>query len=309
MNNDALHTIGQFQMYKGYQVFHLNDSSLFSSLQYKVIKNEDLNYIIPCRKITKDYDAELIFITKTYRDFGESLLYMTVPKCIKAINDFINVLLDVEKKDYLDISNIVLEEKNVLYDLNKQKIRLIYMPISFDREYHSFYIELIRYLKVISEKTKLSGENRWKDFLHDMDKKEYTLQEVSFSLKSLLTDNIYQDYSDIEERQNNRTHKYVLLKGLGKNNKNIFHIEMEKYIIGRIPSLVEGSLPMFPTVSSKHCMLTKCEDGYVISDLSSVNGTFVNHVRLKQGEKRKLQDGDIVNIAELSFTVEIKEQT
>lgn len=310
MNYETLKTVGQFHISKGYQIFHLQDDSGLSSLQYKVIQNEKPEYIIPCRMIAKDYEKELIFMTELYRELEGALLYMTVLKSMKAINDLVDAFMYIEKKDYLDISNIVLEEKSVLYNLQDNKIGLLYIPLSQGKEYHDFYLELIHYLRMIGEKTKLADYQKWKIFMHDMDKKEHTLEEISLYLKSMLMgDKGKKDAALKSVKKNEKGNIYIRLKGSGDNNKNIFHIDMDRYVIGRIPALVEGSLPMFPTVSSQHCEFTRCEDGYEISDLSSSNGTFVNHVRVKPGEKRKLQHGDVVNIAELSFVVEVKEKT
>ena len=55
------------------------------------------------------------------------------------------------------------------------------------------------------------------------------------------------------------------------------------------------SLP-FPTVSKHHARVSAGAGGCRVSDLGSVNGTFVNGVELAPGEDRPLADGDVVRI-------------
>jgi two-component system, cell cycle response regulator len=59
------------------------------------------------------------------------------------------------------------------------------------------------------------------------------------------------------------------------------------------------------SVSRVQCRIARCEDGYVIEDLGSRNGTIVNGIRLKS-ETRQLQAGDRIQVGEnvvLQFTL------
>lgn len=53
------------------------------------------------------------------------------------------------------------------------------------------------------------------------------------------------------------------------------------------------------TVSRHHAVLVRGEDGYYIRDEGSLNGTYVNRVRV---ETRKLSDGDQVQIGKYKLT-------
>lgn len=59
----------------------------------------------------------------------------------------------------------------------------------------------------------------------------------------------------------------------------------------------EISIPK-PSVSRKHAVIALTPEGYVITDLDSGNGTFVNDERVKT---RKLQDGDRVRLGDRAF--------
>ena len=55
-------------------------------------------------------------------------------------------------------------------------------------------------------------------------------------------------------------------------------------------------------VSRHHAKIERAGGGYVVSDLNSTNGTFVNENRITQGVK--LQDGDIIIVGKHTITLE-----
>lgn len=64
-----------------------------------------------------------------------------------------------------------------------------------------------------------------------------------------------------------------------------------EYVIGRSP---QCDIPYFDSgVSSRHAKLTRTEDGYVLEDLASRNGTYVNDAPV---ERQLLKDGDEIRI-------------
>lgn len=57
-------------------------------------------------------------------------------------------------------------------------------------------------------------------------------------------------------------------------------------------------------VSRQHCLLTRMPDGlFIIEDLSSTNGTFINGIRLK--EPTPLYPGDQISLADTHLTFQI----
>jgi pSer/pThr/pTyr-binding forkhead associated (FHA) protein len=57
------------------------------------------------------------------------------------------------------------------------------------------------------------------------------------------------------------------------------------------------------SVSSKHAKLTRTPDGFLIEDLDSSNGTFVNGEKVT--EKRLLADGDLIRLGKVIMTFNV----
>ena len=76
-----------------------------------------------------------------------------------------------------------------------------------------------------------------------------------------------------------------------------FHPAGEKTTIGRHPA--SDIFLDDITVSRNHALLIQQGDGFYIQDQGSLNGTYVNHVRV---ETQKLADGDQLQIGKYKLT-------
>jgi len=71
-------------------------------------------------------------------------------------------------------------------------------------------------------------------------------------------------------------------------------LDSDSILIGREVGQVDLLLPE-RQVSRKHAQIARTEEGFVLTDLSSKNGTFLNGKEVR--EPRRLQDGDEIQIA------------
>ncbi len=62
------------------------------------------------------------------------------------------------------------------------------------------------------------------------------------------------------------------------------------------------------SVSGKHARILRTDDGFVIEDLKSRNGTFVNGERVTEGQ-RKLSDGDLIRLGKVIMTFNVARET
>ena len=80
-----------------------------------------------------------------------------------------------------------------------------------------------------------------------------------------------------------------------------FPLQDDRTIVGRVPTCAVV-LPDH-LVSRQHAEIRRESFGYIVSDLGSSNGTFVNGQRLSADESRPLRDGDTLRLgsSELQF--------
>ena len=58
-----------------------------------------------------------------------------------------------------------------------------------------------------------------------------------------------------------------------------------------------------PSVSRRHAELTCTPNGWLLADLGSTRGTYLNGIRLDEGERARVRDGDHLALGALHLTV------
>ncbi len=76
-------------------------------------------------------------------------------------------------------------------------------------------------------------------------------------------------------------------------------------IVGREDATLQIDLEGYPEgkyVSHRHAQITKIKDVYYIEDLGSSNHTFVNQIKLAQGQAEPLKEGDTIRFGKVEVT-------
>ncbi len=76
-------------------------------------------------------------------------------------------------------------------------------------------------------------------------------------------------------------------------------------IIGREDATLQIDLEGYPEgkfVSHRHAQITKIKDVYYVEDLGSSNHTWVNQIKLAQGQAEPLKEGDTVRFGKVELT-------
>lgn len=81
------------------------------------------------------------------------------------------------------------------------------------------------------------------------------------------------------------------------------NIDLEKSIyIGRNKTCAV-SIKNDPLISRKHALIEHIKGKYYLSDLGSMNGTYVNNHPVKKNEKIELSPGDVIKVGKTKLNV------
>lgn len=72
------------------------------------------------------------------------------------------------------------------------------------------------------------------------------------------------------------------------------------FYIGRFQKDTNGLKEMV-SISRMHCKIEHSEGRYYVSDLHSTNGTYVNRIKLTEGSRKELKEGDELSIANIKY--------
>ncbi len=81
-------------------------------------------------------------------------------------------------------------------------------------------------------------------------------------------------------------------------------LNKNQFIIGKSQTLADFSITDNQTVSRKHAMLYEDHGGWYVDDLSSLNGTSVNGVKVVPGQPVRVKSGDRISLSDETFLVQ-----
>lgn len=116
------------------------------------------------------------------------------------------------------------------------------------------------------------------------------------------------EYADDEEK---KCGLRLVPENLCKAGEKTQDIKQEAIEICTFPCVIGSMKPYCDVIISNriisrvHACIKKEDDKCYIEDMNSTNGTFVNDIRIKPDEKKKIANGDTIQIAALSYIVEI----
>ncbi len=102
-----------------------------------------------------------------------------------------------------------------------------------------------------------------------------------------------------EEEELPQSHPVKLLY-LGQGEGQDFFLGEKRFLVGAEEEIVDGFIDS-PAAERLHARIEKREEGYYIEDMNSRNGTMVNGETLVYKKPRKLEEGDRITFADVSY--------
>lgn len=98
------------------------------------------------------------------------------------------------------------------------------------------------------------------------------------------------------------------LRIIAMNAPTRIEIEVTKdnFVIGKKAEVCDGIIGFNKMISRSHCKISKKGSQYIVIDLQSANGTYVNNVRLQPNQPSPIKNGDVIRLANSDFQVRIE---
>ena len=259
--------------------------------------------IIPAKRLQDDFVSEKDEISKKMEEVKAELV-QSVKEEIASINNIDNTSLGENKIDELKIEEIVIEEDaNAISEQVENREEYVEEA---EEEGSDYKIKLEDMAKLF-EKNQAEAVNKMdmtsayseealqKDFTHKMDLPFLENEETeSIPQRREMVDNLSEMKS-----------KLFLLASNAKRPVRIC-VNKKVFLMGSDYAKMDCVIRNNRYISRCHAKIYYESACYFIEDAGSMNGTFINGVKLAEGIKYKLETGDVINLADCKFEVDIK---
>ncbi len=281
----------------------------FVETDYKVLQSQSNDVFVKCMKISRNGQVSFCYLANEYRTVTSFNSAMNCESAIEIAVNLLECINKVKTNGFLSVGSIVLDEDKIFVDGNTMKVKLVYIPINE---------------KIYDLNTEF--EDALRNTVHDIlnsvvssrsEKLEGMISDVRDS--SIPLDIIYQrGRAIVPERtmeQSNEpqqptpagfTGMLGSIKLVATNAPYPFEIKISEddVLIGKKAELVDKVIDFNNAISRRHCRVIKQSGMFYIMDEGSANGTYVNNVKLEQGSRQMIKQGDIVRLANSDFRVD-----
>lgn len=282
----------------------LENNAYFLNTDYKVLQSQTNGIFIQCMKMRHNGKLDLYYITDDYRPMSSMFVGITPDILISVVINLFADVIEVRNNGFLACQSIDMSWDKIFVEQNTLKVKLVYIPVSvkvFD-SYAEFESELRSSIVKLINKVIVTSTDKLDQFVLDLSNGSLSLEDVYNKSRSSGTPPIIaQDQNSIHAEQD----AVSVIKMVAMNAPSYFELVIDKdeMIIGKKPELVNAVIPFNKMISRKHCRITRVNGNYYISDEGSANGTYVNRLRLVNGQSKEINRGDIIRLADSDFQI------
>lgn len=246
-------------------------------------------------KLRYNGEIQLFYLAEGYKSLNSMMNTLTEDAFINIVTSLLSSINDVRNNGFLSIDNIDVSFDSIFIDTKTYKVKLVYLPI-YNNESQSLKRTLISSMKESLKKSPLGKSSRINTIIKNWENDSLSFDHLSMSLKE--NKPLHQDV-----KKSNK-----LLKIVAIDAPAYFEIIINKdeFIIGKNKELADGAIPYNRKISRIHCKVNTENNHYSIMDLDSLNGTYLNNIRLQTHHPVIIKNGDIIRLANSEFKVVIE---
>lgn len=276
----------------------LTDRITMSDTEYKVLQNQKDSFFIKCVKTKFNGRTQLYYSVRNYRTLENLSTKLDTVSFYTIMGNILSNIVEMRKNGFLSCQNVLFSPDKIYVDMGTLSVFLVYVPTNLHiyDDLAEFESNLrTRMIRMISEYD-----------IHMTPEIKRLYENLTDSTLSL--DNIYAQMSGLTEDglgAGDTGIKRIQLRPVNIPMLDVIQITKPEFVIGKNQNVSDATISINPAISRSHCKIITREEGFYLEDLNSSNGTFLNGRKVFPGNKERLQNGDVIRLANMEFKVEI----
>lgn len=281
----------------------LSDNSTFLSTEYKVLQSQANSCFVKCMKMMYNGHVQLYYLTKGLKSFATMIPTLEPESFMTIVANLLSDIIDVKHNGFLSCQNIDIAFERIYVDPATLKVCLVYLPLSkriyddnstFENEIRTGLVKLISGVSTLSS-------SKTMQLSADLSNGTLSMEDLHARIKGGKI--IDRDRDD--NRQNDTSSGLLRIIAMNAPTRVVFVVNKDEFVIGKKAELCDGVIEFNKMISRSHCKITKRGGQYLITDLQSANGTYVNKVKLQPNQPTPVKNGDVIRLANSDFQVSV----
>ena len=312
----------------------LDDSRLFFGTGYKVLRSQRPSSLVPCCRASLNGSVELVYFTHDYVALSQFAQDSSVEATCRVLVSLVDAVADIRKNGFLSDRNLLIDTAAIFVDPATESARLLYLPLTAPVAGSNDMQVGRRVYDVCQDAVALASGNEMFSMPHVASAYEWgNLDSLRTELQGLSRRATTTSRSDAERTRTYRptdpgttgtgasaitgaaTERssgslagatYLLTAYDGSHQTAVVRVSGEHVVVGSSEERADCVVKLSTAVSRAHCELTVLPDGRLtVSDLGSLNGTWVNGRRIEPHVSVALGPGSTLKLADVTFLVSL----
>ena len=281
----------------------LSDNNTFLSTEYKVLQSQANSCFVKCMKMMYNGHVQLYYLTKGLKSFASMIPTMDADAFLTIIANLISDIIDVKHNGFLSCQSIDIAFERIYIDPATHKVSLVYLPLSkriyddnssFENEIRTGLVKLISGVSTLSS-------SKTMQLSADLSNGMLSMEDLHARIKG----GKVIDRGQEQKHPDNTGSGLLRIIAMNAPTRVVFVVNKDEFVIGKKAELCDGVIDFNKMISRSHCKITQRGGQYMITDLQSANGTYVNKVKLQPNQSTPIKNGDLIRLANSDFQVSI----
>jgi len=284
-------------------VYILEDDNEFLMTDYKFLQSQVNGGFIKCMKMLYNGKTGFFYKADDFKTFESIILSINTDMFMTIASNLFSNIIEVKNNGFLSCQNIDIAFDKIFIDINTLKVNLVYLPLRTRvfNSFNEFENKLRTNLIKLTNSHPSFSTGKVKQFALDLANGMLSLEDIYNGIKDMKMAAIKPQ----DSINNGYNKKNLRIVAINSPKPMEILVDKDNYTLGKNPSMVDGAITFNKAISRVHCKITKSHVGFMVTDLDSVNGTFVNKVRLSPKEPHPLKNGDVIRLANSDFKIVI----
>ena len=282
----------------------LNEGSLFSATEYKVLQSQASGCFVRCMKMLHNGETQIFYLTNQLKPLENLIPTLDPERFMSIIINLFGAILKVKSNGFLSCKKVDISFGHIYVNPITLNVNLVYLPVnqsvhlddsSFENEVRTGLIKLISSVSNLQSPTTMQLS-----------------QDLSNGVLSI--EDLYHHYKREEKFGPGKVEPQTPAKGAASMYLVAMHaptrveiqITKDSFVLGKKTGMVDGVISFNDKISRVHCRIDRQGDRYTVTDLQSSNGTYVNGKRLQTQQPYVIHNGDVIRMANSDFQVSVR---
>lgn len=278
----------------------LKDDTCFLTTEYKILQSQLNGNFVKCIKMLYNGQIQLFYYPASSKSFTHIAETLCEEDLLKVVRNLIETVVNVRQNGFLTGRSIDGSLDKIFVDPETYQVLLVYIPVAHRLYEEQSQLEMFIRAELHQMIAALPIQSEPKINLLVQ-----RLSDEAVPWEALLERSLASQSDNAVTAQITDAAGTKMLRIVAVNAPDPLEIVVTKdqFVIGKKAELCDGVIGFSKLISRTHCMI--CRNGlqYTVVDLGSLNGTFLNGIRLQPNHPTPVKDGDVMRLANSDFRV------